>query len=404
MARVGDCIFKAKRKDRHMNILFYQHQFPAIGGMETVTATLANAFTAEGHRVSILSHRSAETIGESARVCQGVTVFHMPGEEFLSARNTAFLQSTIKNYQIDLIIFQDSYAPIEKNLFTGELAVPVVVCEHNSPFRVKSYECSSQNPIRRLLGCLKFSLLREHRYRKDGARRRYLYERSECYVLLSTRFFGEFRAVTRLADTRKLMAIPNPYPGGSHILPNEKRNEVIFVATLAPWKGCDLLLEAWRRICCQRLDWQLTIVGDGPERQKLEKMANEYGLKNVSFEGYRSDPTPYFGRAKILAFPSRFEGWGLVLIEAMAKGCVPVAFDSYSSVHDIVQDNVNGIIVPAFDVAAYAVELLRLMQTPSRWELLQSHALITPQKFKTEVIVSRWKILLRAFQRGRTLI
>ena len=110
-----------------------------------------------------------------------------------------------------------------------------------------------------------------------------------------------------------------------------------------------MLLEAWAHIAHDEKDWRLTIVGDGHLREELETMARNLNLPRVEFAGYQSDPSPYFARAKILAFPSRREGWGLVLVEAMANGCVPVAFDSYGSVHDIIEDGVTTIGKNAFD-------------------------------------------------------
>ena len=417
-----------------MNLLFYLHQFPAIGGIETVTATLANAFAAQGHQVTLVSHRYTADDCVSTRLNPGIDVLHMPGTENVSSRNTAFLQQTIREKKIDVVIFQDSYVRIEENLFVQGLTVPVVVCEHNAPFKVKVREPRPFS-VREFLGRVKFFLQKESLYRSEGTRRRWLYARCSRYVLLSNRFFGEFRAVTRLADTRKLRAIPNPLapcfvsprqlpnfvPSAPSPTDNEseslahlrrrgrrrdevlqlprsfetkKLNEIVFAATLDRRKGCDLLLLAWERIGPHFPNWRLTILGDGTERTRLETFAREHGLSNVSFEGYQSNPVPYFQRAKIFAFPSRFEGWGLVLVEAMAQGCVPVAFDSYASVRDIIQDGVNGRIVPAFDIVAYAKAFEELMTNEARWTSAQQAALVTPNRFDVRSVVSEWTKLL----------
>lgn len=373
-----------------MNILYYLHQFPAIGGIETVTATLANAFAEHGHQVTIISHRYTNDDCVSTRLNSGIDVLHMPGTENVSSRNTAFLQQKIREKKINVVIFQDSYARIEENLFVKDLTVPVVVCEHNAPFQVKVRELRPFS-VREFLGRLKFFLQKESLYRQEGVRRRWLYARCSRYVLLSNRFFGEFRAVTRLTDTRKLAAIPNPLaPCFANSSEVEKQNEIVFAATLDRRKGCDLLLMAWERICHQFPDWCLTILGDGTERPKLEAFAREHGLSNVSFEGYQANPVPYFKRAKIFAFPSRFEGWGLVLVEAMSQGCVPVAFDSYSSVHDIVAHGGTGLVVPAFDIEAYAESLTLLLTDAARCEQMSRAARLVPQKFSVQNISAHW--------------
>ena len=67
--------------------------------------------------------------------------------------------------------------------------------------------------------------------------------------------------------------------------------------------------------------WRLTLVGDGPERQALESLATDAGLRDcVRFEGFRSDPLVFMRRASIFALPSRFEGMPNALLEAMAAG------------------------------------------------------------------------------------
>jgi glycosyltransferase involved in cell wall biosynthesis len=224
-------------------------------------------------------------------------------------------------------------------------------------------------------------------------RRKFLYDFADRYVLLSDRFFGEFRVMAGLGESHKLRSIPNPMAVQLQMAECPKKNEVVFCATLTNLKGCDMLLEAWAKIADVEKDWHLTIVGDGPQRGELESFAKERNLPRIEFVGYQSDPSPYFARAKILAFPSRREGWGLVLVEAMANGCVPVAFDSYGAVHDIIGDGVNGFIVPAFDIDGYAAALRKLMDDADMFATMQSAALCVPDRFAVEKVAAKWEVL-----------
>ena len=90
-------------------------------------------------------------------------------------------------------------------------------------------------------------------------------------------------------------------------------------------------------------DWRFEMIGDGPERQKCEAYIKANGFDFVEMRGYEANPQPFFARAKIFLFPSAREGFGNVLFEAQANGCVPVAFSSYSSVFDIVEHGKNGL-------------------------------------------------------------
>ena len=376
-----------------MRLLFYLHQFPAIGGIETVTATLANQFIAGGHSVIVLSHVCKQDDSVGSALDAKVKVLRMPEAVCVSPSNTAFLQRVIRDNQIDLVIFQDSYVAIEQNLFVPGLSVPVVTCEHNAPCYNRPFVergWSVRECVRRRL----WPYWELRRQRAEGAQKRFLYEKSAFYVLLSNRFYGEFRAITGLVDTRKMRALPNPIsPRLSVASPVEKQNEIVFVGTLNHLKGCDMLLSAWRLVESSHLDWCLTIVGDGCERRLLEMQAGD--LARVNFVGYQSDPSPYFARAKIFAFPSRREGWGLVLVEAMAYGCVPVAFDSYSALHDIVSDGRDGIVVPAFDIRMYAKALDKLMSEPLLCQSYGSEARAGTKRFDVSAVDREWQRLFQ---------
>jgi glycosyltransferase involved in cell wall biosynthesis len=173
----------------------------------------------------------------------------------------------------------------------------------------------------------------------------------------------------------------------------EKQNEILFVGTLNHLKGCDMLLSAWRLVESSHLDWCLTIVGDGCERRALEMQAGD--LARVNFIGYQSDPSPYFARAKIFAFPSRREGWGMVLVEAMAYGCVPVVFDSYSALHDIVSDGRDGIVVPAFDIRMYAKALDKLISEPLLCQSYGFEARAVMRRFDVSAVDRDWQSLFQ---------
>jgi len=376
-----------------MRILYYLHQFPAIGGIETVTAALSNAFVARGYEVTIVSHIDQQRMGSGIALDERVTVLHMPNACNVSARNRDFLQRVITDKRIEVVVYQDSYSAIEQNLFPVECAVKVITVEHSEPcFTTVCLERYSF--IHRVLWHIRHPFWNVRRAAYERNRRRYLYDVSDRYVLLSSRFFGEYRTMTGLVDTKKLRAMPNPLASELRVESQEKKNEIVFCATLSGLKGCDMLLRAWQRIEHKCDDWQLTIVGDGPDRVMLEKLRDELRLERCMFEGYREDPAPYFARAKVFAFPSRREGWGLVLVEAMVNGCVPVAFDSYGAVHDIIDDELNGFIVPAFDLDCFSQALLKLTEDDECVSSMSEQAKRKAAGFDLVKIADRWESLI----------
>ena len=377
-----------------MNILYYLHQFPAIGGIETVTATLANCFVGKGYGVTIVSHVSKDNADKTVALDSRVVVLRMPDAEGVTKRNQKFLYDVVRDKKIDVVVFQDSYAPIERNLSLLKQTndTGLVTVENSAPYFITGSAMQAVS-LKNILRNPRHFLGRCRRAFRDRMRRRSLYDFSDRYVLLSDRFFGEFRVMAGLGESHKLRAIPNPMAAQLQMAERTKQNEIVFCATLTNLKGCDMLLKVWEKIAVEDNGWRLTIVGDGPQRSELEVFAKMRNLPRIEFVGYQSDPSPYFARAKIMAFPSRREGWGLVLVEAMANGCVPVVFDSYGAVHDIIEDGVNGFIVPAFDLGGYADALRKLMNDADVFVAMQCAALRTPAKFAVEKVAARWEAL-----------
>ena len=359
-----------------------------------MTTFLANAFAARGYAIEILSHCYVKGQECFCRLNRGVVVGQLPETKLFSIRNRCFLQRKIADFMPDLIVYQDSYAPIEKNLFPVDKDIPVIVCEHNSPFVCYSEPNVFCGRFRSLVERVAFPVVRQLKYIRDRLRRRYLYDNCWRYVLLSERFFGEFRAVSRIDDSRKLRAIPNPAPElNDNEDAYEKRNDIVFTGTVHKRKGCDMLIEAWKSLSEKYKDWRLVIVGDGPYCATLKDRVVRNHISRVEFAGYQIDSSQWLKVAKIFAFPSRREGWGLVIAEAMVYGAVPVVMDSFSSVRDLILNNVNGIIVPAFDVAMFTQEIGRLIEDDALRLEMADAGRSAIGKYSGENVVDRWKDL-----------
>lgn len=129
------------------------------------------------------------------------------------------------------------------------------------------------------------------------------------------------------------------------------------VGRLIPVKGYEILLEAVAGI---ELDFRLLIMGDGPLKDRLERVSLELGLADkVKFLGFISDVSRMLSGLDIFVLPTLGEGFGLVLLEAMAHR-LPIVSTNTMAVPEIVEDQKTGILVPPRDVAALkeAIELL----------------------------------------------
>jgi glycosyltransferase involved in cell wall biosynthesis len=136
---------------------------------------------------------------------------------------------------------------------------------------------------------------------------------------------------------------------------------LLAVARLVRQKGLDILIHAMRPIKESVPDARLLLAGDGPERRALERLARKLGVADsVSFLGHREDVEHLMRRAWILAHPSRWEGFGLVLLEAMKQG-LPIVAARVSAVPEIVIPEATGLLVPPEDPRALAEAAIRAL-------------------------------------------
>lgn len=383
-----------------MNILFYLHQFPGFGGIETVTATLAAEFTRRGHKVYVLSHRVGLETSEMTDLPKSVGYGTMPDIRHLYSKcNQSFVRNFVEKNKIDVILFQDSYAKIERNVLGCEMPCKVVTIEHNAPFYCITGEFPNHfTLLRRFLRAVRHFRFRLPYY-YEGRRKRFLYDKSSRYILLSHRFRGEFNAMAKLWDCRKLRALPNPIapaliPGTVDF--EAKENLILFVGTLNGRKSPLRALEALKILKDKSLfpnGWRFEILGDGPDRDKCERFILDNAFDFAKIYGYVKSPLPFFKRAKLILLPSSREGFPGVLIEAQTNGCVPVVFSSYSSIFDIVQDNENGIVVDAFDIDKYAEAIHSLVVDDAKWKLMARRASKVADRYSPAKIADRWESL-----------
>ncbi|MDQ0633526.1 poly(glycerol-phosphate) alpha-glucosyltransferase [Arthrobacter pascens] len=146
------------------------------------------------------------------------------------------------------------------------------------------------------------------------------------------------------------------------------------------------------------LDYRLEIYGQGPDHAALLRLIQSSGLEgHVALRGYSIDARQEFERASFTLLTSKLEGQGLVLIEAMSVGCIPISYDVPYGPADIIQDGVNGFLVPAGDIPAMA-EKIRLIGDMDAEDLknMRRAAVSRAHSFNDELVVQTWGTAMRA--------
>lgn len=194
------------------------------------------------------------------------------------------------------------------------------------------------------------------------------------------------------------VVVPNPVLRPLRVDPTPREGRTLIThCRLDAQKGLDLLLPAFAAIAPSHPEWTLVIHGEGPERTRLERLVRELGLGDrVAMAGFTDDVDAALRQADLFVLPSRFEAFPNSLCEAMANGLPAVAFDCGEAVRTIVRDGVDGVLVPAGDIAALGRALSRLMDDGALRHRMAARAREVAERFSIESVAARWDELLGA--------
>lgn len=170
---------------------------------------------------------------------------------------------------------------------------------------------------------------------------------------------------------------------------------IIAVGSWTPAKGMDRLLEAFGPLAAQYPDWRVELYGAGQDEDRLRDIMARYGMEaQVSLNSPVKDVASRLRDASIYAFPSRSDGFGLVITEAMECGLPTVAMDCPCGPCEIVTQQ-TGIVVPDGDIAAFREALRHLMDNESERRAMGRAATEEVKRFYPENIMPRWLELFK---------
>ena len=167
-------------------------------------------------------------------------------------------------------------------------------------------------------------------------------------------------------------------------------------------KGNDLLLQVWKKVEKQMPDWQLDIYGNGNREPYLLQMRQlEIDSSRCHLYGPINDVKKEYLNSSVFVLPSRYEGFGLVLIEAMACGVPVVSFDCENGPRSIITNGADGFLIPTFDIDAFADKLLLLMRDENLRRQMGEKAQKSAAKYDIDSIGLQWKQLFDGLMANR---
>ncbi|MBR4325294.1 MAG: glycosyltransferase [Bacteroidales bacterium] len=382
-----------------MNILFVLKSING-GGIQVVTSVLANKFVVEGHNVCVFAFFRGEG---NTILLYDKRVKILNGNCFeCNTENIELLHNFIQENHIEIVINQYGLPLTPINTIiksTKDLDVKIISFYHNDPLQNGRIQ-TIDNQLLSTSSFFKKNILKLKRlfFRcVTGYAMRYVYNHSDLYCVLSPSFIENFKKFTWKKHTEKLVVQTNPITIDNRDYVynlNEKMNEILYVGRLDKTQKCvHRIIEAWAKIEKEYPDWCLKIVGYGEDLERLNILTEKLKLSHVYFEGMQK-PRPYYEKAQILLLTSDFEGFGLVIIEGMSFGVVPIVYGSYSAVFDIIDNEHDGLITSSpYNIENTVSCLQKIINDTQLRQQMALEAIKKSEKFSLDRICCQWNNL-----------
>jgi len=364
-----------------MNIIFFISSMGA-GGAERVTANLANYWAELDWRVIVVT--MAPTAEDFYKLNPKVDRISIG----VSGDSSGAVGGIVANLK-RVFAFRRILLKYKPDVAVGMMSTSNVVLALSSfgLRRIVTVGSERTHPPARPLG-LVWEVLRST-----------FYPCLDALVVLSSESAVWMQKNTR---TQNISIIPNaatwPLPLQEPMLPPQSlandRYTLLAVGRLSEEKGFHYLIQAFRRLADDCPEWRLVILGDGPDRRKLELQVDASGLtERVCFPGKVGNVGQWYETSDLYVLSSLFEGFPNTLIEAMAYGLPAISFDCDTGPRDIIRHEIDGLLVPAGDVDKMVEALRRVMSDVHLRKEMSERAIEARERFSLERIAGMWEDL-----------
>ena len=360
------------------------------GGAERVGVLMANSLADRGHQVSIVSNLYEPIVYDvDKRISIHSMNPHTTNELIKWTAAIKNIRKEIKRDKPDIILGVMYLCSLAAKIASIGTGIPVVMTEHNS------FERPSNRPLSWKSKFFKFKVNK-------------IYD----YVTVLTE--ADKAAIgNRL---KKVQVMPNPLLLTPFYKKHSREKRILAAGRVDAWytKGFDVLVKAWNQIYNKYPDWRLEIAGlcDIPAHyEEIPKLIAKYGIgERTKLLGYRTDVDQLYRYSEIFVLSSRYEGFGLVLIEAMSQGCAPVACDykgrqreilcpegvsSFKSQDSSMEICENGILCEPDNVEALALAMEKMICDEEYRRKVQQNAVKRTEFYNLERTGERWENFLK---------
>lgn len=358
-----------------MRLMFFISSLEG-GGAERVMATLCNELANRGHEVYLATSKQ---ISFAYELDKSITVLELYPDGFSQinkiVRWTKFykrIRLLVKEIQPNVIISFMYGLNVHVILATLGIKIPLVASEHTS-FNIS------------------------HNWFKYFSR--FYVNRLATHTILLTEYDASFIG----NKLKNKIVIPNPlsFPIIGEI--KDQRKNVIAAGSIDRWdgKGFDSLIKIWGKVSQKHPDWILEIAGTGSKKNfsHLKSVVKEVNVeKTVVFLGFQKEIDQLLQSSSIFVLSSKFEGFGMVLTEAMSQGCACISFNCIAGPNEIITHNKSGLLVEDQNMDEMEIMLDQLITDESLRKRLSQGAIKEVERFTTKVIVDKWERLFKTLE------
>lgn len=343
-----------------MNILFIVNNLSNAAGTERVTCNLANLFSNKlGYNITI-ANRETKKENVFFPLSSEIEVIALGKNYLLFYKN---LNRLIKDMRPDIVLVH--------NMGKLSILASVLNIPDTTSFYTLEHDIFSSRPI--WVKCLS----------------RVLYKRYKKIISLTDHDMKNYQKFHK-----NVIKIPNISPYDVTTLSNSydiNTKKVIAIGRLAPQKNFIALLQAWKKVQDVYPEWHLDIYGEGEERELLLDYIVHNKLTTVMLKGNCLDLPEVYKSASFLVMSSKYEGWGLVLIEAQSFGLPVISFDCPFGPRELIKDGQTGYLVNDQNIDELSEKIIKLISNNNIRCIFSKNARKAAEDYSTLVVLELWK-------------
>lgn len=230
----------------------------------------------------------------------------------------------------------------------------------------------------------------------DKLKIKYREYREKSYITKYDKFLVLTEEDKQAWGDERIKVVNNPLPFDSEEVSNCKNKKIISIGRLDEQKGFDILIDVWKKVNTKHPDWILEIYGEGSLRKKLQEKIDLLNLEDsLILKGNEKNIQSKYLENSIYVMSSRYEGFGMVLIEAMSCGLPLISFDCPCGPKDIIKDGENGFLVEFGNIEEMAEKINYLIENEDKRIKMGKKSKELSYNYSEEKIMNQWKELFK---------